>query len=198
MTEVRLRPRVEPEYFERLYAEDADPWRFASSVYERDKYAHTLAALGARRYGTALEIGCSIGVFTRQLASRCESVCALDVSTRALDLARQAGTPPNVHWEHAAFPERMPAGPWDLVVCSEVLYYLDLPAFERAVGHLHDAMEANATVLAVHWRPPTRTYPLRGDEVHDRLVAALGRYHALDERHERYRLDRFDPAPRAS
>ena len=36
---------ADPGYFERLYARDPDPWRFATSEYERDKYAATLAAL---------------------------------------------------------------------------------------------------------------------------------------------------------
>ena len=37
------------EYFERLYAKDPDPWRFASSEYERRKYAASLRALEDRR-----------------------------------------------------------------------------------------------------------------------------------------------------
>jgi hypothetical protein len=33
-----------PAYFDNVYAADSDPWKFASSAYERDKYAATLAA----------------------------------------------------------------------------------------------------------------------------------------------------------
>ena len=36
---------ADPGYFEQLYASDPDPWRFATSDYERDKYAATLDAL---------------------------------------------------------------------------------------------------------------------------------------------------------
>ena len=53
-----------PEYFDRMYAESDDPWRFETSEYERRKYAATLAALPRARYENALEIGCSIGVLT--------------------------------------------------------------------------------------------------------------------------------------
>jgi hypothetical protein len=68
---------VPPEYFHAIYARDPDPWRLASSDYERDKYVATLAAIGEARIGSALEIGCSIGVFTRALAPRCAAVlCA--------------------------------------------------------------------------------------------------------------------------
>ena len=63
------------DYFCDLYARDADPWKFASSDYERHKYEATLNALPMDRYVRGLEVGCSIGVFTSMLAPRCESSC---------------------------------------------------------------------------------------------------------------------------
>jgi predicted TPR repeat methyltransferase len=194
VTSAEKRERVPAEYFEALYTADEDPWRFASSDYERAKYAHTLATLGDRRFGRALEVGCSIGVFTAQLAARCDELVAIDVSPSALALARRrlAGEP-HVTLAETAFPEEMPAGPWDLVLCSEVLYYLDPDALSLAEQRLAEALTEGATVVAVHWRPATRTYPWLGDEVHERLLLVLGRWHASDERRPRYRLDRFQP-----
>ena len=55
-------------YFDRKYAFDPDPWGFATSAYEADKYRATLAALPRARYRRALEVGCSIGVLTERLA----------------------------------------------------------------------------------------------------------------------------------
>jgi predicted TPR repeat methyltransferase len=192
MTQAPARPRVPPEFFEELYARDRDPWGFASTDYERDKYRRTLAALGDRRWARALEIGCSIGVFTRLLAVHCDELVGLDVSARALGLARErlAGAS-NVTLSLATFPEQMPAGPWDLVVCSEVLYYLDADGFAVALARLEASLEGGASVLAVHWRPPTATYPLRGDEVHDQLTERLARWHRFDGRRALYRLDVF-------
>jgi SAM-dependent methyltransferase len=187
------RARVEVQFFEELYARVEDPWRFATSDYEREKYAHTLTALGGRRFEKALEVGCSIGVFTEQLATVCTEVLAIDVSSRALQRARRRlSGRPGVSLARVVFPEEMPDGPWGLVVCSEVLYYLDAAAFELALERLRMALEDGATVLAVHWRAPTRSYPLRGDEVHDWLVAELGAWHILDDRRPHYRLDRFE------
>ena len=57
------------EFFETMYAEREDPWEFASSQYERDRYAAIVRALGNRRYRRAFEPGCSIGILTPQLAS---------------------------------------------------------------------------------------------------------------------------------
>src|SRR5271168_1725907 len=82
------RRSLTPAYFEALYAENADPWRFTTSDYERRKYAATDAALNGHNIGTAFEVGCSIGIFTRQLARRC-NVLAVDVAEQALVQARR-------------------------------------------------------------------------------------------------------------
>ena len=67
---------TDPAHFDRLYGADPDPWKFATSDYERDKYAATLAALPDRRFTRCYEVGCSIGVLTRQLAPRCDAILA--------------------------------------------------------------------------------------------------------------------------
>ncbi|HEX4437039.1 MAG TPA: SAM-dependent methyltransferase [Solirubrobacteraceae bacterium] len=179
--------------FEDLYARSVDPWRYETSGYEREKYASTLAALPAGRFAAALEIGCSIGVFTEQLAERCEHVVAMDFSARALQLAAdRAGVLANVELCHASFPEQAPEGPWQLILCSEVLYYLPGPALDRAVGWLTEQLQDGACVLAVSWRGQGTDEPFLGDEVHDRLARELADWHSLDDRREDYRLDRFD------
>jgi SAM-dependent methyltransferase len=186
--------RVGAERFEQLYAASPDPWGYRSSDYEAEKYAATLAALEARRFACALEVGCANGVFTAQLAERCARLVAIDYSTRALALAasRLRGHD-NVELLHATFPEQVPDRPWDLLVCSEVLYYLDRPAVALALRRLRRALAEGASVLAVSWRGPGETEPLRGDWVHDLLARELAQWHALDGRECGYRLDRFDP-----
>jgi len=184
---------VAAERFEGLYAQSSDPWNYCTSDYERGKYAATLAALGSRPYRRALEIGCSIGVFTASLSQRCDTVTAVDFSPRALEIARERlGAIPNVTVGPASFPEQLPHGPWDLVVCSEVLYYLDRRTLEQGVAWIAEQLEHGSTVLAVSWRGPGETEPLRGEEVHDLLQDRLRRWHALEGRQSGYRLDRFD------
>lgn len=68
---------LEPSYFNALYELDPDPWKFASSAYERAKYALTMSALPKQRYRSAFEVGCSIGILTRALSLRCEEVLAV-------------------------------------------------------------------------------------------------------------------------
>ena len=84
---MRRETSIDPEYFEQLYRDKADPWGFETSPYEQAKYARTLAALPANRF-TALEVGCANGVLTAQLGPRCDALLAVDVSDTALDAAR--------------------------------------------------------------------------------------------------------------
>ncbi len=186
-------PRVDAERFERHYEASADPWNYRDSDYEREKYAATLAALPPRGFDGALEVGCSIGVFSGLLAARCERLVAIDFSARAVALAheRLAGEQ-NVEVLQASFPEQVPIGEWDLIVCSEVLYYLDEPALASALEWLQARLRSGATFLAVSWRGSGAEEPLLGDDVHDLLESRFAGWHALDARRPGYRLDRFD------
>jgi SAM-dependent methyltransferase len=185
--------RISAERFEEIYRASPDPWNYTSSDYEREKYAATLAAAGPGPYALALEVGCSIGVFTELLAPRCERLVAMDFSRRALDLAAErVGDIDGVELAHGAFPEQAPKGSWDLVVCSEVLYYLDCQALADAVVWLKRQLANGAVVVAVSWRGHGETEPLRGDDVHDLLHTELAGWHALDASRPGYRLDRFD------
>jgi len=188
-----VRTRVGAEVFDRLYAADPDPWGFATSPYEAAKYDATIAALGGRRFASALEIGASIGVLTERLAAHCDRVLAIDVAEAALERARErlVGLP-NVRVERRTVPEAFPAGPFDLVVCSEVLYYLDRPALDATLDAIERELEPGGALLAVHWRPETSSYPLRGDDVHRALAERFGWPAGASARTESYVLDRFD------
>ena len=179
--------------FEQLYRASSDPWGYRTSSYEHDKYQATLDALPPQPAGLCLEVGCSIGVFTALLAARCEHVVAIDFSLSALKLARRhlEGVA-NVDLLRASFPEQAPPGSWDVVVCSEILYYLQPRALDEAIDWIKAQLGHGASVLTVSWRGVGRDEPLLGDEVHDRLARELARWHALGARRDRYRLDRFD------
>jgi SAM-dependent methyltransferase len=189
-----VRSRMSAEYFDELYRADPDPWDLATSDYERRKYAVTIDALDGRRFARALEIGCSIGVLTERLAPWCDDLLAVDAAPRAVEAAaaRVAGTP-GVRVERRSIPADMPDGPFDLIVCSEVLYYWDPPALASLWERLKATVAPGGSLLAVHWRGPVRHYPQGGDEVHTLLRSApgaleIGRSGMWPE----YRLDRFD------
>lgn len=157
------------EYFDDMYAATSDPWNLATDSYERRKYALTVAALPNERYRRAFEPGCSIGVLSALLAERCERLLATDIVPTALDQAAQRLTNyPNVVVERRAIPDSWPDGDFDLVVLSELGYYFDVPTLDRVITKLVGTTVAGAHVVGVHWRGETN-YPLRAQQVHDRL-----------------------------
>jgi SAM-dependent methyltransferase len=179
--------RLGPAFFDDLYAADPDPWKFASSPYEAAKYDATLQALEGRRFTSVLEIGCSIGVLTDRLSAHCDTLLAIDVAEAALDRAKVRV--PAVAFERREVPEEFPDGIYDLIVVSEVLYYLDVPAFDATLDAISRTL--HGTLLAVHWRPFAERHPLDGDEVHARLRTRFGEP-AYARQTDKYNLDRFD------
>jgi SAM-dependent methyltransferase len=187
----RRKGSLPAQYFEGLYASNPDPWKFATSAYEQAKYHATLAALPRSLYQRGLEIGCSIGVFTARLAPRCEQLVAIDISEQALSTARvRCRSIPNVCFEQIAVPAHWPQGTFDLVLLSEVVYYLDIRDVTWLARRLRSSIRTNGHAILVHWTGMTN-YPLGGDEAVDLFIESLGPF-GLELRRERtpkYRLD---------
>ena len=175
-------------YFDELYARDPDPWRFASSPYETEKYAATLAALPPGEFETALEVGCSIGVFTRALAGRCTSLLAIDVAEEALQRARAMCQATHVRFENRRVPEEWPTGHYDLIVLSEILYYLAQPDLNRVAAQVRQSLNAQGTVILVHYLGET-DYPVTGDVAATAFIAAAGLQSTHQDRAPLYRID---------
>jgi hypothetical protein len=172
------------EYFERLYEEDADPWGFATSWYEARKYALTIAALPKATYRSAFEPGCSIGVLTEQLATRCGQVLAGDEIPSVDEQARaRTASLANVEVCHLTIPDDWPDTRFDLVVLSEIGYYFDQPELEALLRLSHESLEPGGNLVAVHWRGATN-YPLTGDRTHEVIDGSPGlssRVHHLEK-----------------
>ena len=180
-----------PSYFDELYAGDPDPWQFETSDYERGKYAATLAALPRARYASALEVGCSIGVLTRQLAERCDVLVSLDLAEQALDRARaRCQDLAHVDLRRAQVPNEWPEGKFELILLSEVVYYLDAGDVDRLVARVHDALAAGGDVVLVHWTGETH-YPLTGDAAAELFIAGSGDFLRVTRQSqaEKYRID---------
>ena len=159
------------QYFDDMYEQAADPWGFESRWYERRKYALTMALLPRERYRSAFEPGCSVGVLTSLLAQRCDRLLACDLADAAVAAARERTQDrPNVRVEQGMIPRDWPAGSFDLIALSEVLYYLGNDDLEHALRLAIGSLTPGGTIIAVHWRHPVPEYPRTGDDVHKALA----------------------------
>ena len=160
--------RVPDEYFDAMYGGSRDPWQLAERWYEQRKYAITMAMLPLPRYRHAYEPGCSVGVLTELLTARCDHVTATDVAEAALAATAErldaGGLAPQVTLERRSLDSVWPTTDFDLIVLSEVAYYLDAENLRTVLDRECPLLAAGATVIAAHWRHPVDDYPLTGDE----------------------------------
>lgn len=163
------------EYFEAKYQRDPDPWGYRHSWYEQRKYAITMACLPRLKYRLVWEPACSIGVLTRLLAERAGQVLASDASATAISLARDFAQPNgstdsagtgDIDWAVMTLPGPLPApaGSADLVVLSEILYYLSDTDRSKVLDDAHDLLEPGGDLVVVHWRPKAEDTYLSGDD----------------------------------
>jgi SAM-dependent methyltransferase len=186
-----VKASLDQNYFDAVYEADADPWRFALSAYERYKYATTLAALKGRRYTRALEVGCSIGIMTRKLADFCDALVAIDISDRPLaEARRRSADAPWVRFERMAAPREWPEGCFDLILLSEVVYYLDREDVAALAKRVRESLASGGDLVLVHWTGDT-DYPLAGDEAATLLMKEASSFlrDARQQRFDRFRLD---------
>ena len=182
---------LRPEYFDALYTADPDPWKFAASPYERDKYALTLDAMPQARYRSALEVGCSIGVLTRSLASRCDALVAIDAAqTPLVEARRRCAICRACASSTCSCLSNGRSGDFELILLSEVVYYFSREDVGRLAARVANSVAKGGSVILVHWTGPTN-YPLSGDEAADLFIERIGPTCVLErgDRYAEFRLD---------
>jgi SAM-dependent methyltransferase len=182
---------LDAAYFEALYRADPDPWRFKTSEYEAKKYARTLEVVADEPVGRALEMGCSIGVLTEQLAGVCGQLVATELAAQALDQARRrCASRDNIDFVLAKSMTDGIDGDFDLMLLSEVLYYWDDPDMAAVASAISGHLLMGGRLILVHWLGET-DYPRSADDA----VAALSRRIGglfkieLESRTAEYRID---------
>jgi 2-polyprenyl-3-methyl-5-hydroxy-6-metoxy-1,4-benzoquinol methylase len=105
--------------------EKADPWNYAGSPIQSERFDSALRLLDSARkgrsYETAFEVGCAEGIFTRMLVSRCQSLLSVDIVRAALARATERCAGLGVtfsYWDLSSSP--VPVHP-DLLVMMDVL-----------------------------------------------------------------------------
>lgn len=158
--------------FEALFAANPDPWDFRTAPSEQAKFRASRDALSGRRYARGIEVGCANGELTSFLAPLCARLESLDVARSALDLARARVPSPHVRFRQAEVPSDWPGGQADLIVLSEVLYFLTREEIARLADRVAGTLAPGGDVLVVSFTGPTEE-PLGGVESAELFIATL-------------------------
>ncbi|WP_295999473.1 SAM-dependent methyltransferase [Rugamonas sp.] len=180
-------------HFQQLYRDDADPWQVRQRWYEQRKRALLLASLPQARYRNAYEPGCGNGALTAELAPRCERLLASDGAAEAVLLTRgQLAGARHVTVRQQQLPADWPprgSGPFDLIVISELAYYLDGAALARLVDCCVADLAPGGTIVLCHWRRPFKDRVLAPARVHGGFDAQPALHRLLRHEEEDFLLD---------
>jgi SAM-dependent methyltransferase len=150
-----------------------DPWQLDTSPYERRRLELLLACLGRPHYERVLEIGCATGQLSVALGKRATEVIAMDASPRALAVARDRAGSDGIRWVLGAAPQNLPDVDADLVVLSEIGYFLDGPDLLATLRHARNHLRPHGEIVLANWRRPTENIPLDGNTVQAQAASML-------------------------
>jgi LmbE family N-acetylglucosaminyl deacetylase/protein-L-isoaspartate O-methyltransferase len=159
---------------DRLHQRSTDPWGVDSRWYEERKRALLLAMLPRPGFGRVLEIGCSTGALTEALAGRADHVLGVDRSPAALAAARRRladrlSDGRGVDLADMDIPTAWPEGRFELVVVSEVGYFLSPAAADELAARIAASLTPDGVFVLCHWRHPVEGWVMDAAEVHRRF-----------------------------
>lgn len=161
------------DYFDQVWALGDDPWEHGSRWYETRKYDLTASALPRPRYDRSFEPGCGAGFLTRRLGARSARHLAMERHPRGVRAtAERTRHLPGVTVVQGCIPFDWPDGSFDLIVLSEILYYLGDDALDEVLRRAFASLAAGGDLVAVHYRRRVEDHVRLGDEVHQHLRGA--------------------------
>tara|TARA_R110002095_G_scaffold210609_1_gene197952 strand:+ start:1546 stop:4569 length:3024 start_codon:yes stop_codon:yes gene_type:complete len=128
-----------------------NPWNY-DNPYEQLKYKQTLDLLPDQKLHSALELACAEGHFTIDLADHVDKLLATDISETAVKrAAERCKSKTNIEYGVLDFVKDPIEGQYDLIVCSEVLYYTkDKAKLYEVADKIANALNAGGYLLMAH------------------------------------------------
>ncbi len=134
------------DHFAREYARDNETGPF-NALYERPAIVALAGEVRGRR---VLDAGCGAGAHAAELTARGAAVTGVDLSAGLLGIARERlGPDVPLHQADLSEPLPLPAGGFDLVLCSLVMHYL--AEWEPTLREFHRVLAPGGrVVLSTH------------------------------------------------
>ena len=138
------------QHFETLFSTQPDPWKY-TNPYEQTKYDFTFSLI-PDGINSALELACAEGHFTTQLSGKVQKLVAADISEVALERAKErCSDRTNISYKQIDLVKDDISGSFDLIVCSEVLYYVgDIPTLKKVAAKIASAISQEGYLIMAH------------------------------------------------
>lgn len=185
---------IDADGFEQKFRADPDPWNYDTSPFERFKRRILTHSCGNRTYGRGLELGCANGVVTQSLSRRCLQLDAVDASPTALRLAaRRDYGHRRPRFIVLEVPARLPGQLYDLIVVSEVAYYLAERDLNRLNKLLDAALARGGRIVILHHVVPFHDVAQHPAIAHRLMKRFFGNGHdqVIDARYGRFAVAAF-------
>lgn len=133
-------------YFDHKYKKE-DPYEIAKKSSDT-RYSDMLALISDMHFKRALDVGCGEGSFSKMLLSCCDLVEGIDISETAIARAKlKYQCYSSLRFFAADFSKCCFEGKYDLIVCAEVLYYLNRNQLTKTISKIYGLLNPNAFVL---------------------------------------------------
>jgi SAM-dependent methyltransferase len=139
-------------YFEHVYRRE-DPYAVANDPEAARLRDAALAAIAGKHFHRALEIGGGEGILAARIADQVDDLLLVDLSERALRRARRRlSGKAHVHTARLDVVSEPLPGPFDLIVCSEVLIYMPPRGLPNVCDKILAALAEGGNLLLLHVR----------------------------------------------
>lgn len=148
-------------YFDHSKYKNNDPWDTMSD-YEKKRTKTIVNLLNNRKYKHCLDVGCADGSITVRLKNFCTKITAIDISKKIIDRAIRTYKEENIDFKVLNIRTGILEDMYDLIIVSEVLYYLGetIPEkeFIKALDKLnHHLMVGGRILVSNYLRRSERT-----------------------------------------
>lgn len=196
-------PTARKDVWEEQFSQP-DPWQY-STEYEQVKYDRTLSLLRGLPTSRVLELACAEGHFTKQLAPHVDQLISADISATALQRAQvRCAEHSNIRYQQVDLLEDPFPGDMDVVLCSEVLYYMGgVEPLKSVVAKLYGALRPGGYLVTANHFLLKEDMSRSGfdwdqdygaDTIHQAIASCPGFVADASIVTELYRVDRFRKA----
>jgi SAM-dependent methyltransferase len=162
--------------FEKKFRAEIDPWDYTHSRFEHFKRLNLLRACGPVKHGRVLELGCAIGETSRRLGRISLRLLAIDGSPTALaEAVRRNPHSPHISFRYAILPGQMPRSQFDLIVVSELAYYLRQHQQKALADRMVWALAPGGMAVILNHRRPFNDAAVLPELAHRQLRHRLAR-----------------------